>query len=464
MQTGSKPNLSSIQPLDTPTLLEAVERSGSSRLVSREFTIEASAPFTLARAAAILPQIAWADVANGRTWIGLGAADEVSATTSDGALAVPDLCRERLVSLSHPELRYFGGIAFDPGSPVHPAWPAGLPARFVLPELTLRWDEARPGTAQVIALVRASAEDTPETLEQRFLELRERVERWAEAARAQRAPVPRAERLADQGDRDRWAQAIRQALAETASVPKVVLSREIRLRSLEAIDPWAVLDGFSRTSPGHRFCFRFDAGSAFVGATPERLISVTGDRIMADGLAGTRRRGRDAAEDALLASMMLADDKERREHDFVVRFIREGLAPLCASLTIADAPTVLRTPTVQHLYTPVTGRLDPDTSLKDVLSALYPTPAVCGTPREAARASVRRLEGRVRGWYAGAVGWVGADACDFAVGIRSAMIHPQGAIAVTGCGIVPGSDPDAEYEETERKASGILSILEGRPE
>lgn len=462
MQTGSKPNLSSIRPLDSGSPLEAVERSGFPHFSVAEFQLEAIAPFALARAAALGPQVGWVDAAAGLTWIGLGVADEVSAGTPEEALAAPDLCRTRLLSLAHPDLRYFGGIAFDPASPPHPAWPAGLPARFVLPELTLRWDADRPETARGIALVRAGSDDAPETLETRFQALRERLEAWIDAARALPEGKPRAERLPDPGDRARWAKAIRQALAETAAIPKVVLSREIRLSSAEALDPWTVLSRFPPEAPGHRFCFRFDADAAFVGATPERLVSVNGDQVMADCLAGTSRRGLDSIEDARLAEGMLADDKERREHDFVVRFIREGLAPLCHSLRVADTPTILRTPTVQHLYSPVTGRLHPDTSLQDVLAALYPTPAVCGTPREAARRSVRRLEDRVRGWYAGAVGWVGADAADFAVGIRSAIIQPGGAIAITGCGIVPGSDPDAEYEETERKASGILSILEGR--
>lgn len=462
MQTGSKPNLSSIRPLDTGSLLEAVERSGFPRFSVAEFEIEAVAPFAFARAAAMGPQVGWADTATGSTWIGLGAADEVSADSPDEALSVPDRCRARLSTLAHPDLRYFGGIAFDPASPPHPAWPSGVPARFVLPELTLRWDEARPATARVLAVLRVEDGDTPDRLEARLRAIRERLEGWASAARSLPEGSLRAERLPDPDEQERWAGSIRRALAETSAVPKVVLSREIRLRAADALDPWTVLSRFPAKTPGHRFCFRFDADAAFVGATPERLVAVLGEQVMADCLAGTRRRGQDAAEDAQLAETMLADDKERREHDFVVRFIRDGLSPLCRSLTIAETPTILRTPTVQHLHTPVSGTLRSGITLQDILAALHPTPAVCGTPREAARRSVRTLEGRVRGWYAGAVGWVGADSADFAVGIRSAFIHPGGAIAVTGCGIVPGSDPDAEYEETERKAAGILSILEGR--
>ncbi|MNX63205.1 Salicylate biosynthesis isochorismate synthase [compost metagenome] len=445
-------------------LLEAVERSGFERLAAYEFRLEAHDPFALARVTAMGPQVGWVDAATGETWLGLGAADEVSASTPDDALEAPDLCRSRLAAFAHPALRYFGGIAFDPSSPVHPSWPAGLPARFVMPEVTLRWDAATPGVAHGIALVRAGADEAAESLDKRFAALCDRLADWARLAATLEATAPRAERLPEPGDRERWSEAIRAALSQADAIPKVVLSREIRLRATAALDPWTVLSRFPASAPGHRFCFRFDPDAAFLGATPERLVSITGDRVMADGLAGTRRRGVDEAEDQLLAAAMLEDDKERREHDFVVRFIREGLTPLCRSLQVATTPTVLRTPTVQHLYTPISGELKPDTSLQDVLAALYPTPAVCGTPREAARQSVRRLEDRVRGWYAGAVGWVGADACDFAVGIRSAILHPGGAIAITGCGIVPGSDPDAEYEETERKASGILSILEGRSE
>ena len=253
---------------------------------------------------------------------------------------------------------------------------------------------------------------------------------------------------------------VRSALAETEQIPKMVLSRELQLSSQTPLDPWALLQRFDRRTQGHRFCFRFGS-SAFVGATPERLIALEGRFVRSDCLAGTTARHQDETLDEQLAAELLASDKNQREHAFVVSAIRDGLTDLCDTLRVGDQPSILKLPTVQHLHTSVSGRLREDAKLGKILAALHPTPAVCGVPREPARQAIRRLEGRSRGWYAGAVGWIGQDAADFAVGIRSALLHDQGAVVFAGGGIVPGSDPEAEFEETERKASGMVALLEG---
>jgi isochorismate synthase len=448
------------------TASHPIVRVGADRLVAYQLEFDAGDLLALARAATTVPQVGWVDLAAGRTWVGFGVADEVLAYSAEEALAAPDRCRDRLASVclegvEQGALRYFGGIAFDPESTPHPLWKAGLPARFVLPEVTLRQDagQTRATATLVLSLLPGEPIDTWQAHVDALLE---RLERWKEAAEGARPCPFSAHRIPGLVHRDRWSQQIRTALANLDRHEKVVLAREIWLEQAGLPDPWSLIERFPAAVRGHRFCFRFDAATAFVGATPERLVSVEGDRLHADCLAGTTARGRDAAEDDLLASDLLANDKERREHAFVVEAVKEALGPFCRSTTCPDEPSVLRLPNLQHLHTPFEGELSGSASLGAILAALHPTPAVCGVPKAKALATIRDLEPNPRGWYAGAVGWIGSEAAEFAVGIRSAILHPMGAIAFTGAGVVAGSDPDAEYEETERKAAPLLAILEGR--
>lgn len=465
LQTGSKPSFAPRGQGAAPT---AVAPSEVPSFVVIEQTLEDVDLLALARAADCLPQLGWFDEGTGAAWLGLGSVDEVLAQGAPEAREAADLCRARLARVRVPDealrehVRYFGGLAFDPESPPHPAWPAGASARFVLPELIV-WQPHGSTQARVLA-VAARERDVDEADAETRLQVRLReLARWQEVAGRLPAGRLAARRIEMPAARSHWKATIQQALTELGPAEKVVLSRDVCLASREPIDPWVVLQRLARTSPGHRFCFRYEPEAAFLGATPERLVSIEGLVVRSDGLAGTIRRGQTPGEDLALASQLLESEKDRREHQFVVDAIQAALTPLCASLELSATPSVLRTPTVQHLHTPILGHLHPGVGLSELLGRLYPTPAVCGTPREHARQAIRRLEDRPRGWYAGAVGWISSEAADFAVGIRSAIVHAQGAIVFCGGGIVAGSDPDAEFEETERKAMMLVSLLEGCP-
>src|SRR5262249_50001523 len=151
--------------------------------------------------------------------------------------------------------------------------------------------------------------------------------------------------------------------------------------------------------------------------------------------------------------------KERAEHAVVADDLRERLAPLCEALDIAETPAVLRTETLQHLHTPVTGRLRAGLGLLDVVAALHPTPAICGAPRDAARAALPAREGITRGWYGGGVGWLDARGGEAAVAIRTALLHGRRAVLYAGAGIVAGSEWERELEEIRLKLRPLLHAL-----
>jgi menaquinone-specific isochorismate synthase len=283
-------------------------------------------------------------------------------------------------------------------------------------------------------------------------------------------PMPAAARVrlverANPLARAHWVGAVSKALAAIASraVRKVVLARDRVLDSGQAIDPWALMRLVHGQDPhGSRFCFRFDAHAAFMGASPERLVSHRGTRLAIDCLAGTIARGDTPQEESRNAAALLASEKDGREHRIVREEVLAAIAPHTLSHEAPDAPSILPLPGIQHLWSPIRAQLREGVRLGDLVGSLHPTPAVGGSPRPAAMDMIRELEGRSRGWYAGVVGWIGADAADFAVAIRSGVVRGPRLTVFGGAGIVRGSDPLAEWDETARKATSFVNLFAER--
>lgn len=253
--------------------------------------------------------------------------------------------------------------------------------------------------------------------------------------------------------------ALTQAI-EAGSVEKVVLAREVTLRAHGDIDEAAAL---ARLRDGYPTCtvFAFRRGGAsFIGATPERLVRVEGRKVHAACLAGSARRGAGPQDDETIGAALLADGKERREHNLVVSMISGALKPLCRDIDIPSEPVLMRIANVQHLVTPIEGTLRRDVGVLELVDRLHPTPAVGGMPRDAALRAIGEREQFDRGWYAGPVGWVAASGDgEFAVALRSALVTGREARLFAGCGIVAGSDPQREYEESSLKLRPMLWAL-----
>ncbi len=161
-----------------------------------------------------------------------------------------------------------------------------------------------------------------------------------------------------------------------------------------------------------------------------------------------------------------ASAKDANEHRFVVDALVDEFRRRCGDTVQVAGPEIMRFSTLAHLATTISGRLttvDPDRRDDSALAfarALHPTPAVGGTPNEPAMALIEALEGGSRGRYAGPVGWVDADGNgEFALALRSAEIDGADAVLRAGAGIVAGSDPEAEWAETEAKLAPMLSAL-----
>ena len=203
-------------------------------------------------------------------------------------------------------------------------------------------------------------------------------------------------------------------------------------------------------------------GTTFLGATPERLVHTSGRRFETVAIAGSVARGRDDAADDVLARDLLASEKEREEHQVVVDGLRADLAPIVERLEVAPAPTVLRLRHVQHLATPITGSTRDETGLLALAGRLHPTPAVGGAPRDTALAMIDEHEGFDRGWYAGPIGWLGADGDgELMVALRCALVVGRSATLFAGCGIVADSEPAREWDESRLKLRTMIEALGG---
>lgn len=240
---------------------------------------------------------------------------------------------------------------------------------------------------------------------------------------------------------------------------KAVIARTIRVIADEPIDVAAVLARL-RASFGSSFRYCTDG---LIGASPELLVSVDGRHVRSYPLAGTAPRTGDPDTDAVLAAELVASTKNQVEHRVVIDVVHDTLLPWCSYLDWEPEPGLVTVANVQHLGTAIEGQLSsPRPSVLELVTALSPTPALGGHPRDAALALIERVEAPTRGRYGGAVGWVDATGNGtWAVAIRGAELTAdrREALLFAGGGIVAESDPLAELAETQAKFQAMLSAL-----
>ena len=251
-----------------------------------------------------------------------------------------------------------------------------------------------------------------------------------------------------------WEAIVARAIAsiERGDLEKVVLAREVVVEADQAFDVRDILARLVHQQPG---CFVY-ASDGLVGASPELLVRRAGNVVESRPVAGTA-----VAEGEESLRRLAASVKDTHEHRFVVDAILAALAPACTTLDAGDPEVAVFGP-IAHLATPIRGELAgpgaPDAL--DLARRLHPTPAVGGTPRQAALDAIRELEGFDRGRYAGPVGWVDARGDgEWAIALRGAELDGTRARLVAGAGIVAGSDPAAEWAETQAKLEPMLRAL-----
>jgi menaquinone-specific isochorismate synthase len=254
-----------------------------------------------------------------------------------------------------------------------------------------------------------------------------------------------------------WLDAV--ATAEKAvrdgALEKVVLARDLRVWSKAPLSPRRLLRRLVGRFPE---CYSFSV-DGLIGATPELLVATRKDWMRTSVLAGSMRRGVDEAEDEALGAQLLGSAKDMVEHEVSVRSVLEVLPRFCETLTQAE-PALIKLANVQHIATEIQGGMREPYSALEVAGALHPTAAVCGLPRAEAMDMIRRLEGMSRARYAGPVGWVDSQGNgEWGIALRCAEIDGGSARLFAGGGIVAGSTPEAELDESRIKLLAMQSAL-----
>ncbi|WP_323915832.1 isochorismate synthase [Aeromonas veronii] len=253
--------------------------------------------------------------------------------------------------------------------------------------------------------------------------------------------------------------AVRAALQQFSEgrLEKVVLSRAIDVQSAEQTSPAHAYGSLLAQNPGaYVFQIPLPDGETLLGASPELLVSRSEMAVVSNPLAGSRPRHAFPDQPAASAELLGAQ-KDRYEHALVADAVAAALAPFCRELDVPLEPQVIATPTMWHLSTRIAGRLHEPSPVLALALALHPTPAVCGTPLSAARQAIARLEGYDRRFYCGAVGWMDADGNgEWVVTIRCGVLAGRQLRLYAGAGVVVGSSPEAEWQETAAKLGTML--------
>ena len=398
--------------------------------------------------AARLPEpwtLSWSDGA--WTWAGTGVS---AAIRAPGHVELMEaVARSEVVTEggdARPPAPWFGGFAFDATAPLDRWWEAFPPAWALVPRLLLGTDGH---TAQLLAFARVGEDGLVAARERAAATLTQARARLEDRSSDVRAPVrlphPRPQ------DRSAWDGLVSEALAAFASghLRKVVLARALEIEADAPLALPVVRERMrSIAGPAVGYELRAEDGTTLLGASPERLFTLEAGRLETQALASSAAPGE--------LDRLTGGRKEAREHAAVVESIRAALLPLSSEVEIGAAPEPLALGYVSHLHTPVRARLRSGVTPADVVRALHPTAAVGGTPRDEALAFLRTHERLARGWYAGAIGWLGADRADLRVALRCALVRGNAARLFSGAGCVPGSTAEGEWTETAVKARFML--------
>ncbi|MDG6897926.1 hypothetical protein A6A19_08050 [Actinobacillus delphinicola] len=284
---------------------------------------------------------------------------------------------------------------------------------------------------------------------------------------AQREQLPKiVKELASEADEATWCNWVEQAChaIQEKQFTKVVLANAKSFQTESVLNPY---DFLSESEAYNQHCYHFlfakDNTTVFLGSTPERLFLRQNSKLFTEALAGTAFVSEDEEETQRQADWLFNDEKNRHENQLVVENIQQSLQNVVKTFEVGERQ-IKRLRKVQHLQRPICGELIEGQADASCLQKIHPTAAVAGLPKSAAMQFINQIEGQAREWYAGTLGVMTKLQSEFCVTIRSANIRNDIIQVFAGAGIVEGSIPAHEWREIERKALGLVSLLEMKKE
>jgi anthranilate synthase component 1 len=326
---------------------------------------------------------------------------------------------------------------------------AGLPTmRFLLASTSVAFDHVR--RTMTVTGPRADVDRVVAALEQA-------------AAVPATAPAEPGQALAEM-TRDGFCAAVERAKEHIAAGDAFQIVPSQRVRRSTQASPFAIYRALRTVNPSP-YMFLLDLGDfQLIGSSPETHV-----RLGMDGtcelrpIAGTRPRGHDAAQDDALAAELMASAKERAEHVMLVDLARNDLGRVCVpgSIRLERYMDVERYSHVMHIVSRVFGQIAEGRTAVDLLRATFPAGTVSGAPKVRAMQIISELEGRRRGAYAGAVGYLGFGGdMDTCIALRTMVLRDGVAYLQSGCGVVADSDPDEEYQEAMNKVAALGAAID----
>jgi anthranilate synthase component 1 len=388
-------------------------------------------------------------------------------------------------------LAYDAVSVFEPTVPLPSADPVGVPlASFIETDLVLVFDHLSHELSAIASLHTDAPrlEERYRIAERAIFEALERTARptvgeiagsgtlggrtsgGSARSIATTPPAPAPDEPRTSLGRDAFEAAVRaakDAIAAGEAIQVVLARRETRALPVgpdgRPVDGIGLYRALRRVNPSPYLFFVRTPSFEVVGASPELLLQVEGDRMTTHPIAGTRPRGATPADDARLADELAADPKERAEHVMLVDLGRNDLGRVArpGTVRVSKYMEVERYSHVLHLVSHVEGRLAPGLDALDALRSVFPAGTLSGAPKVRAMQLIAVAERERRGLYGGAIGYLGYDGnLDTAIAIRSAVLKDGVAHLHAGAGIVAASVPEREFEETEHKAAALRRALE----
>ncbi|WP_252503899.1 isochorismate synthase MenF [Sporosarcina sp. Marseille-Q4943] len=354
----------------------------------------------------------------------------------------------------------FGGFSFDEKNRKESEWGEFPSGYFVVPSFQLKIEEGK--TMVSINMITDRKEAALD-----FERLREERDKLIHIAQVEEFDFTNQNKViaTTERDKEQYLSAVENATESIRKgrADKVVIARALELQFEHDIDSVKALHSITNEQQ-ESYHFGLQKGkSLFFGATPERLIEIKNGKAYSACVAGSIRRGKSAQEDRKFGDELLGDRKNREEHQYVVSMISNVFHKYCNEVLIPKTPKLMKIRDIQHLYTSVEGTLGLENDIFLFVQALHPTPALGGVPTDVALDIIRQEEDMDRGFYAAPIGWTDAAGNgEFAVGIRSALLHEDKAYLYAGGGIVADSVPELEYDETWVKFRPVLRALGGK--
>ena len=247
---------------------------------------------------------------------------------------------------------------------------------------------------------------------------------------------------------------------EIGEISKLVLSRTYTLNLSSKLNWKILLRNLNERFPDCYLFFIKKNNSIFFGSSPEMFLKVSNKIAEVESVAGSAARGEQTESDNELENNLKMSAKNHQEHLFVSDFITNILLTYSDDVRVIEEKQIRKLENIQHLITRISAELNSTENLFELIDALFPTPAVCGIPKEKAIELIRKIENYDRGLYSGLIGMIDFECnCEIAVAIRSALVKENNLTAFAGAGLLNGSDPKEEFLETELKLNTILSLF-----